>query len=495
MSHATTGRLVRLVAGTCRALVTQPGLPFAAQLPAEEIHAVVRRVGGCFRERIYTPAVTLWVFLSQVLDPDHSCQQAVDRLLAYRVAHGLPPCATDTGAYCKARARLPEQALAELARRTGRAVVAQAGQRWLWKGRHVKAVDGTGVSMPDTPDNQQAFPKSKQLRAGVGFPVLRLVVVFSLAVGTVLDAAIGRFHGTKGASELALFRTLDGALEPGDVLVGDRLYSDFWDVARLRGRGVDVVMRLHAGRTPVRFRGRGHSKSNRRVCWGKPQRPSWMTPEEYDALPEWLSLRALRVDVRQRGFRTRELVLVTTLTDARTYAAADLADLYRRRWQAELSLRSLKITLSMDVLRGRSPDVVRKEVWAHLLAYNLVRALMARAAADERVRPDELSFAAAVQAVNAFLPHLRTARTEEEAARLWSALRVALGANRVGRRPDRIEPRAVKRRPKNYPKLKEPRAAARRRLQSGATREGKKRYVLRQCHSWSSPWSSPGLPL
>ena len=463
------------MASACRDLVARPGLPFAEHLPADRIQAAARAAGGFFRERLYTPAVTLWVFLTQVVDPDHSCQQAVDRLLAFRVAQGLPPCSTDTGAYCKARRRLPEQALADLTRQAGRGPLGQAEPAWRWKGRHVKVVDGTGLSMPDTGENQQEYPKSKKLKAGVGFPLLRLVVVFSLAVGTALDAAPGRFRGTKEASELALFRTLDDALEPGDVLLGDRLYSDFWDVARLHGRGIDVVMRRHAGRAPVWFRGRGHSTGNRRVWWRKPPRTSWLAPEDYDALPEWLCLRAVRVGVRQRGFRTRRLVLVTTLLDAQTYRADDLAELYRRRWQAELNPRSLKQTLQTDILRGKTPDVVRKEVWAHLLVYNLVRGLMARAAAAGGVRPDQVSFAGAWHAANAFLPHLRAARTGEEAARLSSALRAAVGENRVGDRPDRVEPRAVKRRPKNYPRLKEPREQARRRLKAGATREGKKR--------------------
>ena len=171
----------------------------------------------------------------------------------------------------------------------------------------------------------------------------------------------------------------------------------------------------------------------------------------------------------------KRYVVVTTLTDVTAYPSNDLAELYRRRWQAELNLRSLKTTLQMDILRGRSPDVVRKEVWAHLLAYNVIRALMARAASVEGVRPDELSFAGALHAVNGFLPELRGARTEAAAARLWAALLVAIGSHRVGDRPDRVEPRAVKRRPKHYPKLKVPRAEARRRLMEDASPKGTKR--------------------
>jgi hypothetical protein len=433
----------------------------------------VRQTGGTFRERIFTPAVTLWTFLSQVFDPDHSCRQAVARLLAYRFAQGLAPCSPDTGAYCKARQRLPEQALASLVRQTGRQLAAQAPAEWLWKGRRVKIVDGSSASMADTKENQAEYPSPSHLRKGVGFPLMRLVVVFSLAVGTVLDAAMGRFHG-KQTGEVSLFRTLDDALEPGDVVVGDRIFADFWDVARLWVRGIDVVMRMHAGRSKVWFRGRGHSTANRRIWWRKPPRPKWMSQEQYDMLPVWLRLRALRVDVRQRGFRTRRLVLVTTLLDAQTYAAADLAELYRRRWQAELHLRSLKAVLQMGVLRGQSPDIVRKEVWAHLLVYNLVRRLMAQAATDAGVRADEVSFTGALQTFNAFVPYLLTAPTPEEAARRWAAMIAAIGKHRVGQRPDRYEPRLIKRRKTKYGKLRIPRAEARRLLEEGVKIDGKK---------------------
>jgi hypothetical protein len=258
------------------------------------------------------------------------------------------------------------------------------------------------------------------------------------------------------------------------VLLGDRLFSDYWDVARAQARGVDVVLRMHAGRAPVWFRGRGHSTANRRVWWHKPQRPSWMSAAEYATYPDWLRLRAVRVDVRQRGFRTKRLVLATTLLDAEDVTLEDLAELYRRRWQAEVYLRSLKTTLKMDILRGKTPAMVRKEVWAHLLVYNVVRALMAQAARAAGVRPDEVSFTGALQTVNAFLPNLRSARTPEEAARLCAVLLGAIAQHRVGNRPDRYEPRAVKRRPKKFPRLKEPRADPRRRLREGAKRSGKK---------------------
>jgi len=473
VSHATPGPRPRQVADTCRDLVARPGLPFADCLPAEQVHDAYHQLGGSFRDRVWTPAVTLLTFLQQCLDPDPSCRQAVDRLLAYRAARGLPACSDDTGAYCKARLRLPEALLSGLARQAGRALMTNAEEQWRWKGRRVKLVDGTCLSMPDTPANQAEYPQPGKIAPGLGFPLLRLVVVFCLSSGAALDAAMGPYQG-KGTGEVSLLRGLGDVLAPGDVLVGDRIYCNYWDVARAQARGIDVVMRLHPGRKKVWFRGRGHSTANRRTWWRKPQRPARMTEEEYESYPEWVKLRAVRVDVRQRGFRTRRYVLVTTLLGAAAYPAGDLAALYRRRWQAELNLRSLKATLQMDILRGQTPGVVRKEVWGHLLAYNLVRRLMAQAARATGARPDEVSFKGAVQATNAFLPKLQGARTAEEAARLWRRLIELIGRRRVGNRPDRVEPRRVKRRPKNFAKLKVPRAEARRRLMKDATRKGPK---------------------
>jgi hypothetical protein len=473
MGHATFYPTLCQAGRASRSIARRDGLPFAQHLPEKTIHEAVREAGETFVERIFTPAVTLWTFLSQIFDPDHSCAQAVARLLAFRISKGLPPCSSDTGGYCKARKRLPEQAVHSLVRKTGRELMDKGPRRWLWHGRQAKLVDGSTVSMADTEENQTEYPKPEHLPDGVGFPIMRLLVIFTLSVGTVLDAAMGRFHG-KRSGELSLFRTLDDVLDPGDVVVGDRIFSNFWDVARLKARGIDIVMRMHAGRAPVYFRGRGHSKGNRRICWGRKKRPEWMTEELYNTLPEWLYLRALRVDVPQRGFRTKQLVLVTTLTDAEAYPAADIAELYRRRWQVELNLRSLKTTLQMDILRGKSPDIVRKEVWAHLLVYNIVRALMAKAAVQAGVRSEEISFKGALQTFNAFWPHFVEASNPAEVARLWTIMINAIAQRRVGDRPDRYEPRAVRRRAKHYPRLSMPRPIARALMREGVRFRGDK---------------------
>jgi hypothetical protein len=448
----------------------QHGLPFAEHLTQAPIHRTAQRLGVRFRQRLFTPAVTLWTFLSQVLDHDHSCRQAGDRLPAFRSARGLRPCSPDTGAYCKARARLPEELLRELTRSTGRGVAEQAPAPWLGKGRPVKVPDGTGLSTPDTPANQKAYPKSKKLRAGVGLPLLRSVVVFSLSVGTVLQAALGPRSG-KGNGEQSLFRSLWQHLQPGDGVLADRRYGDFFTRARGRARGIDVVTRPAGGREPIR----SHRADYQRLCWIKPERPEWLSQRAYDRLPRYLHLRAVRVSVRRPGFRAKRLVVVTTLMDAAAVTGADLAGLYRRRWQAELHLRSLKQRLQMDILRGHSPAVVRKEVWAHLLVYNLVRLVMAQAALAAAVGADEVSFTGAVQTVNAFLPRMRAVQAAGEARVLWEVLPWAVGEHRVGDRPNRYEPRAVTRRPKKYPRLSEPRAAARRRLRSRAKPTTRKR--------------------
>jgi Transposase DDE domain len=463
MAHATPTRRARQVRQLRQQFHRAPALPFAEVLPARQIRQALRDEAVTFRDRLFSPFVTIWVFLSQVLDPDHSCRAAVARLLAWRTARGLAPCSADTGAYCKARQRLPEGVLARLTRQTGRQAQEQAPPAWRWEGRTVKVVDGTTVSMPDTPANQQAFPQSRSQRPGVGFPIARLVVLFSLAVGTVLDAALGPYRG-KRTGETALFHTLHDNLDPGDILLADRYYSSCWEIALAQRRGADVAVRLHQRRR-IDFRtGRRLGREDHVVCWAKPPRPEWLDAATYAALPAVLEVREVRVRVRHPGFRTRVLVVVTTLLDPVAVPRADVAVLYRMRWLAELDLRALKQTLQMDVLRCQTPDMVRKEVWAHLLAYNLVRQVMARGAREAKVLPVQLSFKGAVQAINAFAGIPWKAEEWEE---VWRRLCAAVASQRVGDRPNRYEPRARKRRPKEYPLLNVPRDKARARCRAG----------------------------
>ncbi len=388
----------------------------------------------------------MWVFLSQCLSADHSCREAVAQLVAWRVGRGLKPCSANTGAYCTARGDLPEEAVRELICDTGRQVEDEAPEDWLWHGRKVRVVDGSTITMPDTPENQAEYPQQKSQKPGCGFPIARILVVFSLSVGTVLEAAIGKYKG-KQTGENSLFRGLDGVPSAGDILLADRYFSGWCDIALPQTRGVDVVVRKHQLRRTDFRTGKRLGKDDQLVVWTRPQRPSWMSLEQYAALPDELTLREVRVRVAQQGFRTRSLVVVTTLLCAERYPAAEIALLYRRRWQAELHLRSIKVVLQMNHLRCVTPTHIRNEFSMHLVGYNLIRGVMAAAAQQSGKSPWEVSFKGAVQALSQFLPLLLTNIVVEA----WcKALLTVIATHVVGHRPDRFEPRRVKRRLKHY---------------------------------------------
>lgn len=428
-------------------------LYFAALVDQETISAALGEASSLWQGWIYTPAVTVWVFLSQCLSADHSCREAVARLAAWRVLHGLSPCSSDTGAYCTAREALPEDACRELVRRTARAVEEQAPQEWLWRGRRVRVVDGSTVTMPDTAENQAEYPQPNTQRPGCGLPIARVLVVFSLAVGTVLEAAIGPYKG-KQTGENSLFRSLHHTLSEDDVVLADRCYSGWFDVAMLAQRAIDVVVRKHQLRATDFRTGERLGKDDHLVRLAKPQRPEWMSAELYETLPAELTLREVRVRVSQRGFRSKQFVVVTTLVDAEAFPPQELADLYRRRWQAELHLRSLKVVLQMDHLRCKTPHRVRNEFYMHLLAYNLVRRVMAVAAAEAMIPPWQISFKGTLQTLNNFLPWLASAMPLDAGCKTFID---SVASHIVGNRPDRFEPRRIKRRPKSHDLLRMPR--------------------------------------
>lgn len=464
MAHATPFSHARQAGQLRQRLAHAPALPFSELLPGQLAEQALRDENVSFRDRLFSPLVTLWVFLSQVLDPDHSCRAAVARFLAWRTTQGLPACSTDTGAYCKARGRLPEAVLARLTRATGQQTHQRAPAVWRWNGYALKVVDGTTVSMPDTPANQNAFPQHTAQKPGIGFPIARLVVLFSVAVGTVLDAALGRYQG-KRSGETALFHDLHDAVEAGDLVLADRGFSSFWELALVRQRDAHLVSRLHQCRRADFRSGRRLGREDHVVEWAKPGRPEWMDEPTYAALPARLAVRELRVRVRVAGFRVRVLVVVTTLLHAEEMPREDIALLYRMRWYAELDLRALKQTLQMDILRCQSPEMVRKEVWAHLLAYNLLCGLMVQSALEAGLLPLQVSFKGTLQLVQVFAVVLWTAEVEE-LIEIMRRLREAIREHRVGDRPNRCEPRRRKRRPKHYSPLNESRQQARSRLEA-----------------------------
>lgn len=438
----------------------QGGLYFAALLPEDRITEAFGAASELWKGWIYTPAVTVWVFLSQCLSADHSCRDAVARLIAWRVADGLDPCSADSSAYCTARDNLPEEACRRLLLETGRETDEEAPHQWRWLGHRVLNVDGSTLTMPDTAENQAEYPQVRSQKPGCGFPIARIVVVFSLAVGTVLEAAIGKYEG-KQTGENSLFRTLHEMLQEDDVVLADRYFSGWFDIALVRQRGAHFVVRKHQLR-PTDFRtGRRLGRDDHLVCWSKPPRPVWMSREQYDSLPDSLTLREIRVRVRQKGFRTKELVVVTTLLDPEKYPADEIANLYRRRWQAELNLRSLKIVLQMDHLRCKTPHRVRNEFYMHLISYNLIRRVIAITALASGVESWTVSFKGALQTLNNLLPVLSTRVSPE----YWTAALIsAIATHVVGNRPNRYEPRVRKRRPKKFKLLREPRKNYKRRM-------------------------------
>lgn len=404
---------------------------------------------GSFRDRFFPPITTLSAFISQTLSEDHSCLEAVTRIRSDLVAQGKNPCSPGTGGYCQARNRLPEDLILRVLRETGQNLHNQTEESWLWKGRRVVLVDGSTVSMPDTPENQAAYPQPKSQKPGLGFPLARLAVLISFASGGLLDFALGPCKGKK-TGEHALFRQMFGNLHTGDVLIADRYYCSYFLIAALINAGLDAVFEIHASRKSDFRRGVRLGIKDHIVTWTKPVRPDWMDQETYDAMPATVSVRETKAEGK---------TLISTFMDPKTVTRKDLAKLYRIRWSVEIDLKFIKQVLHMDVLRCKKPEMVRKEIGVHLLAYNLIRTVMAQAASIYGILPNTISFKGTVQALNSFRKDILSA-TNDRLSKLFDELLRGIAYHRIGNRPGRLEPRVVKRRPKPYPRMTQPRTSA-----------------------------------
>lgn len=413
---------------------------------------VERHSAGC-RNRIYPPLVTLGLFVDQVMSADQSCQDAVARGVSTRISQGQEPCGLNNGPYCKARQRLSLALIQELCDTTGRRMMKAQPQSWRWRGREVKLIDGATMSMPDTAANQKAYPQVPQQKAGMGFPIVRMVGIISLGCGVILEWAQGPCKGKK-SGETSMLWDMGQGISPGDIVLADRYYAGYFMIARLLSQGVDVVTRQHQLRHTRFQRGEHLGKCDHVVLWLRPARPKWMDKATYAAMPETLRMRECRVG----GW-----ILVTSLCDAATVSKKDLLELYGWRWHIELDFRAIKTVMQMDILRCKTPEMIEKEIAAHLLAYNLVRSVMAQAAALTTLSPRQLSFKGALQQLRAFDRNLRHGK-HALIDHAHHCLLIGIARLKLPHRPHRVEPRALKRRGKNLPFLTRTRAVERARL-------------------------------
>jgi len=420
-------------------------------VPQKMIAGILDELNYVFRNRLYTPVVTVCMMILQALDQDSSQRKAVAATMTARRARSCRTGSCDPSGYCSARQRLRLSLLLRLVDAVA-AWLQKAARPRFWHGRRVLLLDGSTVSMPDTPGNQRFFGQPSGQKPGCGFPVARLCTLFCAASGALVAAMIGPLV----QSELSLWRAMLGLLQKGDIAVADRCYSSFGDLAMLAMRGADCLVRLNQSRL---YRRRG--SRDYITTWRKPKAcPASMSAEEFQALPEMLRVRIIRCRIRRPGKRTRRVVLVTTLLDRKLYPADELAGLYCRRWEVEVNLDHLKTTLGMDVLLAESPEMVIKEVWAHFLAYNLLRALMWEAGERYDVDPLRLSLKSVVQQVLAHRQYVGVFAPRAVLDMILAVIRF----NKIPDRPDRYEPRVRKRRPKQYDLMNQPRSVLRRRV-------------------------------
>lgn len=440
---------------------------------------------------IFTPVLTLWALLSQCLAVAKDCASAVCRVASLRASFAAPPCSNATGTYCIARGKLPIDLLSSLCHLAGDRLEDQAPLSWRWQGRRVVLVDGTTLSGPDTPANQEAYPQSHAQKPGLGFPLIRMVVLLGLSTGALLGAAFSPWRG-KGNGESSLLLRLLDRLRPQDVLVGDRIYCGYRLLSILVQRGVDAcfrVQQLTAVQSPKRCQ-RRLGEGDFLVYWNRTDR-SYLSGKR--DLPERILVREIHTEVNRPGFRVRHMVLVSTLTECDSsghplISGEALRHLYRCRWHVELDIRSLKTWMNMDILRGKTPEMMRREIWGHLLAHNLVRCLQAEAAQARGCTPRDLSFTMALKQLRENHMLLSTVEPDEQ-HRLVEAMVAGAGSRRVGNRPDRYEPRRVKRRPKHSKLLNKPRAEARQEVVAGV--EAMRPKTIRKRKGRARPESPP----
>ena len=422
---------------------------FGAWIPFSRLQPKSEKANS--RRRDYSLAVTFWAFLWQVLTPQTACREVVRKVQSFCSELKLKIPGSSNVAYCKARARLAKEDVQAVHKSVLQRLLGRVCNKQLWLGRTVKVVDGTGIRLADTPENQAEWPQPGEQRPGCGFPVMQVVGCFCLASGAIIDWV----ETALKSHECRVFRQMLYMFGKGNVVLGDRGFCSFANFSMLMDKGVDAVMRLHQRRAPDFRQGKRLGPLDRLITWTRPAgRAAGWSREEWNALPKELTLRVVRIKVEIKGFRVHQYDLVTTLTEASIYTKDDLAELYFRRWAVELYFRQIKTTMGMEKLRCRTPEMVRKELRMHLIAYNLIRALMQEAAHFGSAKLNRISFKGAVDTLRQFSNALNATKGRPRVQqRIIEEMLAIIAEETVPERKHRSEPRAVKERPKPYPRL------------------------------------------
>jgi Transposase DDE domain/Insertion element 4 transposase N-terminal len=429
--------------------VNSYGLPFQEVLPQSLIQEVISELQIKYYRRLFDPFVTLWAFLSQVLDVDKSCDNTVSRIIAWLSPEKVELPSTDTSAYCQARQRLPEKFVQKLFIKTGSNLAYIVPESDLWCGRNVEVIDCSTVSMPDTKKNQSSYPQSGQQKAGCGFPIAKIGALFNLITGAVTQVVIDKLN----TNDIIFARALYSFLKPLDVLLGDAAFCSYADFFWIIQKGCDAVVRKNNARIFNLKTIKIINRNDKLVCWHKPKsRAKGIIKEDFDSLPISLTVREISYSTNVPGFRTKQISIITTLLDTEAYPTHTLIQLYRDRWHVELNFKHLKTTLGMDILRCKTPEMIRKELYVYLLAYNLLRSLMWKAGKTYGVSPLNLSIQGTRHDLNNFISQFLCASNKCR-QRIYSKFIKVIVHKSVPQRPNRVEPRVVKRRPKAYAKM------------------------------------------
>lgn len=421
------------------------GLPFKEYLSEKEIRETLEEEKIKYRIRIFSPMITIWAFLSQVQEGDKSCRFITARVLSYLVTQGKVICSITESAYCHAKKRLRTSVLSKLTKKVAKKAESNAPREMLWCGRKVKTYDGSSLRLECTEKNEKAFPQSVVCKKGCGFPVARWTVLFCLTTGVVLEMYLEPMK----ISERVLFRKFYQTFSAGDVALADRGGCSFGDFALLAAIGVDAIFRMN--RRKFNFEdGYRLGKKDHIVAWQRPEfRPQYnaLSREQYNNFPDEIYIRELDVTVVRKGYRTKKMIICTTLLDPNLYTKKDLQELYLRRWEAELNIRHLKTSLKMSTMKSKTPRMFYKEVWAHLLFYNLIRSTMLKATLNSGLHSLRISFKGTVDRISAFLPSFASADSHQKQTLLF-VLFLNIAEDIVPRRDRPPYKRCVKRRRK-----------------------------------------------